>query len=44
MAPSPAGPPARRRTYQRVTQAIRLIRPMIGDYGGEAKHVAGVFS
>ena len=22
------------RTYQRVTQAIRLIRSLIGDYGG----------
>jgi class 3 adenylate cyclase len=29
------------RTYQRVTQAIRLIRSLIGDYGGEVQHVAG---
>jgi adenylate cyclase len=29
------------RTYQRVTQAIRLIRSLIGDYGGAVQHVAG---
>jgi adenylate cyclase len=29
------------RTYQRVTQAIRLIRSLIGDYGGQVQHVAG---
>jgi class 3 adenylate cyclase len=29
------------RTYQRVTQAIRLIRSLIGDYGGHVQHVAG---
>jgi adenylate cyclase len=29
------------RTYQRVTQAIRLIRSLIGDYGGRVQHVAG---
>jgi adenylate cyclase len=29
------------RTYQRVTRAIRLIRTLIGDYGGEVQHVAG---
>jgi TolB-like protein/class 3 adenylate cyclase len=29
------------RTYQRVTQAIRLIRSLIGDYGGRVEHVAG---
>jgi TolB-like protein/class 3 adenylate cyclase len=29
------------RTYQRVTQAVRLIRSLIGDYGGHVQHVAG---
>jgi TolB-like protein/class 3 adenylate cyclase len=29
------------RTYQRVTQAVRLIRSLIGDYGGRVEHVAG---
>jgi len=29
------------RTYQRVTQAIRLIRSLIGDYGGQVQHIAG---
>ena len=29
------------RTYERVTQAIRLIRSLIGDYGGRIQHVAG---
>jgi adenylate cyclase len=29
------------RTYQRVTQAVRLIRSLIGDYGGRVQHVAG---
>jgi adenylate cyclase len=29
------------RTYQRVSQAIRLIRSLIGDYGGRVEHVAG---
>jgi adenylate cyclase len=29
------------RTYQRVTQAIRLIKSLIGDYGGHVQHVAG---
>jgi adenylate cyclase len=29
------------RTYQRVTQAIRLIGSLIGDYGGRIQHVAG---
>jgi adenylate cyclase len=29
------------RTYQRVSQAIRLIRSLIGDYGGRVRHVAG---
>jgi adenylate cyclase len=29
------------RTYQRTTQAIRLIRSLIGDYGGHVQHVAG---
>jgi adenylate cyclase len=29
------------RTYQRVSQAIRLIRALIGDYGGRVEHVAG---
>src|SRR5919106_4510102 len=29
------------RTYQRVTQALRLIRSLIGDYGGRVEHVAG---
>jgi adenylate cyclase len=29
------------RTYERVTQAIRLIRSLIGDYGGQVQHVAG---
>jgi adenylate cyclase len=29
------------RTYERVTQAIRLIRSLIGDYGGHVEHVAG---
>jgi adenylate cyclase len=29
------------RTYQRVTQAIRLIGSLIGDYGGRVQHVAG---
>jgi adenylate cyclase len=29
------------RTYERVTQAIRLIRSLIGDYGGRIQQVAG---
>jgi adenylate cyclase len=29
------------RTYERVTRAIRLIRSLIGDYGGRIQHVAG---
>jgi adenylate cyclase len=29
------------RTYQRVTLAVRLIRSLIGDYGGHVQHVAG---
>ncbi len=29
------------RTYQRVNQAIRLIKSLIGDYGGRVEHVAG---
>lgn len=29
------------RTYERVTQAVRLIRSLIGDYGGRIQHVAG---
>jgi adenylate cyclase len=29
------------RTYERVAQAIRLIRSLIGDYGGQVQHVAG---
>lgn len=29
------------RTYQRVVQAIRLIRTLIADYGGRVEHVAG---
>jgi adenylate cyclase len=29
------------RTYERVTQAVRLIRSLIGDYGGQVQHVAG---
>ena len=29
------------RTYQRVGQAIRLIKSLIGDYGGRVEHVAG---
>jgi TolB-like protein/class 3 adenylate cyclase len=29
------------RTYERVTQAVRLIRSLIGDYGGHVQHVAG---
>jgi adenylate cyclase len=29
------------RTYQRVTQAIRLIKSLVGDYGGRVEHVAG---
>ena len=29
------------RTYQRVIQAVRLIRSLIGDYGGHVQHVAG---
>ena len=29
------------RTYQRVTQAVRLIRSLIGDYNGHVQHVAG---
>jgi class 3 adenylate cyclase len=29
------------RTYQRVTQAIMLIRSLIGDYGGQIRHIAG---
>ena len=29
------------RTCQRVTQAIRLIRSLVGDYGGRVEHVAG---
>jgi adenylate cyclase len=29
------------RTYQRVTQALKLIRSLIGDYGGRVEHVAG---
>jgi TolB-like protein/class 3 adenylate cyclase len=29
------------RTYQRVTQAVRLIRSLIGDYGGQVQHVVG---
>jgi adenylate cyclase len=29
------------RTYQRVTQAVRLIRSLIGDYGGQIQHIAG---
>ena len=29
------------RTYQRVTQAVCLIRSLIGDYGGRVEHVAG---
>jgi TolB-like protein/class 3 adenylate cyclase len=29
------------RTYERVTQAIRLISSLIGDYGGRIQHVAG---
>jgi adenylate cyclase len=28
-------------TFQRVTQAIRLIRSLAGDYGGRIEHVAG---
>ena len=27
------------RTYERVTQAVRLIRSLIGDYGGHVQHV-----
>jgi adenylate cyclase len=29
------------RTYLRVSQAIRLIKALIGDYGGRVEHVAG---
>jgi TolB-like protein len=29
------------RTFQRVSQAIRLIRSLVGDYGGRVEHVAG---
>ena len=29
------------RTYHRVTQALKLIRSLIGDYGGRVEHVAG---
>jgi adenylate cyclase len=29
------------RTYQRVSQSIRLIRSLIGDYGGRVMNVAG---
>jgi adenylate cyclase len=29
------------RTFQRVTQAIRLIKSLVGDYGGRVEHVAG---
>lgn len=29
------------RTYERVTEAIRLIRSLIGDYDGRVEHVAG---
>ena len=29
------------RTYERVNQAVRLIKSLIGDYGGRVQHVAG---
>ena len=29
------------RTYERVNQAVRLIKSLIGDYGGRVEHVAG---
>jgi TolB-like protein len=29
------------RTCQRVTQAMQLIRSLIGDYGGQVQHIAG---
>lgn len=29
------------RTYERVVQAVRLIRSLIADYGGRVEHVAG---
>jgi adenylate cyclase len=32
---------AEERTFQRVSQAIRLIKALIGDYGGHVEHVAG---
>ena len=29
------------RTYERVTRSIRLIKSLIGDYGGRVMNVAG---